>query len=68
MGEKYLTCREIAELLGVRPGTVRTWTSKGRIPFCRLAGGRAVRYRLSDIQQIAAPVNVCGREVTGANA
>lgn len=52
MKEELLTCPQLASLLNVRPSTIRKWTYQRRIPFVRLAGGRAVRYRLSDCEKM----------------
>ena len=44
-----LTRREAAQRLNLKPGTLASWSSQGRGPaFVRL--GRAVRYRLDDLQ------------------
>jgi len=34
---RLLTAREVAERLGVRPGTVYSWISRGVIPHVRLS-------------------------------
>lgn len=52
MNEQLLTCSQLATLLNVRPSTIRKWTFQRRIPCVRLAGGRAVRYRLSDLEKL----------------
>lgn len=41
---------QAAEFLGVKPQTLRAWRSRNtvHIPFFRI--GRAVRYRISDLQ------------------
>lgn len=45
---KLLTADEVAELLGLKLGTVRNMTSRRDLPCVHL-GKRAVRYRLADI-------------------
>ncbi len=50
--EDLLTCPQAARLLQVKSSTIRKWTYQRRIPCVRLAGGRAVRYRLSDLQKL----------------
>ena len=46
---KLLTVLEVAEICGIAPETVRRMTDRGAMPKpVRL--GRAVRYRLSDIE------------------
>ena len=52
MKEQLLTCSQLADLLSVKPATIRKWTYQRRIPCVRLAGGRAVRYRLSDCEKL----------------
>ncbi len=52
MAEVLLRCSELAALLNVRSSTIRKWTYQRRIPCIRLAGGRAVRYRLSDCEKL----------------
>ena len=48
--EPLLLTAQAAEILGIKPGTLDNWRSTKRvqIPFVRV--GRAVRYRLSDLQ------------------
>lgn len=50
--DKLLTCDEAAALLNLKPSTLRAWTSRRRIAFVKLAGGRAVRYRQSDLERL----------------
>ena len=50
--EDLLTCPQVARLLQVKSSTIRKWTYQRRIPCVRLAGGRAVRYRLSDLEKL----------------
>jgi excisionase family DNA binding protein len=45
-----LTDREVAELLVVKPDTVRRWAASGRLPSVRL-GGRLVRFRSDDVER-----------------
>ncbi|HUO04417.1 MAG TPA: helix-turn-helix domain-containing protein [Candidatus Binataceae bacterium] len=45
---KLLTAEEVAELLGLKLGTIRNMTSRRELPCVHL-GKRAVRYRLADI-------------------
>lgn len=51
-GERLLTEREAAQLLGLQPSTLRRWRSvgqPGQPEFCRIGGGRAIRYKLSTL-------------------
>ena len=50
--ENLLTAEAVARLLSVQVSTIRAWTSRRKILFVKLAGGRAVRYRESDIKAI----------------
>ncbi len=43
------TCKELADHLKVSPGTIRVWTSKGKIPVTHV--GRCARYNQVDIEQ-----------------
>jgi excisionase family DNA binding protein len=45
---KLLTADEVADLLGLKLGTIRNMTSRRELPCVHL-GKRAVRYRLADI-------------------
>lgn len=48
--DRLLTETETAEVLGVRPGTMRHWRTTGRVgqpPYVRL--GRQIRFRSSDL-------------------
>lgn len=48
--DRLLSVAHAAHLLGVAKGTLANWRSMGMgPPFIRLNGGRAVRYRLSDL-------------------
>jgi excisionase family DNA binding protein len=47
--EKYLNPAELAQVIGVRPGTIYGWLSKGvAIPHVKIAG--TVRFREKAIQ------------------
>jgi len=51
---RYLTENEAAAVLGVRRGTLANWRLQRRGPaYLRLGGGRAIRYRLSDLTAFA---------------
>jgi excisionase family DNA binding protein len=45
---RFVTARELAELLGVSTETVLRWTRDGKLPGFRMPGG-ALRYRDSDL-------------------
>ena len=50
-GDRLLTEREAAHLLGLQPSTLRRWRSvgqPGQPEFVKIAG-RAIRYRMSDL-------------------
>jgi len=50
--DTFLTSRQLAERFGFEEQTLRVWrcTGRGDLPFIRL-GKKAIRYRLSDIQE-----------------
>jgi excisionase family DNA binding protein len=48
LAAKLLTAEQVADLLGLKLGTIRNMTSGGELPRVRL-GKRAVRYRYLDI-------------------
>ncbi len=48
--EPLLKTEDVARLLGVSPLTIRAWRFQRLLPCVRL--GRAVRYRLEDIEEI----------------
>ena len=41
MDEKWLTVAQVAELLGVKPATVRRWLAEGLLEGVRLPGTRS---------------------------
>jgi len=48
--EKFLNPQQLAEALGVKPGTVYSWLSRGiPIPYVKIAG--TVRFRERAIQE-----------------
>ena len=65
--QRLLTEREAAEMLACSATTLATWRSRHRysLPFVRL-GGRAVRYRLSDVLAFIVSGVVGGKDQGGA--
>jgi excisionase family DNA binding protein len=49
--EKLLTITELAERLGISPGTAYHWLSQGRLPCVRFSS-RCVRFRETDIAKM----------------
>ncbi len=47
MSKEIMTAEEVAELLSVKPKTVRQWVFQKKIPFFHL--GRLLRFRLDSI-------------------
>lgn len=47
-GEKYLTNREVCQLLRIPSRTLQSWRDTGKIPFIRLKG--KILYRESNIK------------------
>lgn len=45
-----LTSEEVSEMLSISPRTLEGWRTSGEGPKYIRIGGRAVRYRLEDIQ------------------
>jgi excisionase family DNA binding protein len=48
--EKLLNTNQLAELLQVKPSTIRAWVFKRKLPFLRV-GARAVRFDPHAIQK-----------------
>ena len=48
--EKYLTAKEVGELLSIKRGTLYIWAARGHIPAIKIAS-RAVRFKLKDIEK-----------------
>jgi predicted DNA-binding transcriptional regulator AlpA len=48
--EKHLTTREVAEMLGLKPITIKLWRVQGKGPRWQRVGSRAIRYALSDVK------------------
>jgi predicted DNA-binding transcriptional regulator AlpA len=51
MHEQVFDQRQAAELLGLSPATLASWRSRGRGPAFLRLGGRAIRYRRSDLER-----------------
>jgi len=49
MPADWLKLSEVAEMLGVHPGTVRSWSNQGALPVHRTKGGHR-RYRRSEVE------------------
>lgn len=50
--DRCVTASEAARLLGLRISTIRRLTWAREIPFIRVTGRRAVRYRLRDLEAL----------------
>lgn len=48
-----LTVTEVAELIGVKPKTVRRWIAQGELPVVRL-NARMLRVRALDVERLIA--------------
>ncbi len=66
--EKLFSPDEAAAYLNVHVKTVRNWIRDGRLPASRLAGQRALRIRLSDLEQLLEPLTPEDLSVTGGEA
>jgi excisionase family DNA binding protein len=51
--DRLLDVHEAAALLAVKPATLYQWAYQRRIPVVKLLG-RALRFRLSDLEQLIA--------------
>ncbi len=51
MEDRLLTCEELADVLKLRPGTIRKLTYQRRIPAVRI-GKRSIRYRLREVERV----------------
>ena len=49
MSGEWLSLSDVADILGVHPGTVRNWSNQGLLPVHRTQGGHR-RYRRSEIE------------------
>ena len=49
--DRLLTVQELAERLGISPGTAYHWLSQGRLPAVRFSK-RCVRFRESEVQKM----------------
>jgi excisionase family DNA binding protein len=52
--KKLLTREQAAEYLGIKPQTLSVWHSTGRYQLPVVKVGRAVRYRMQDLQAFVA--------------
>jgi predicted DNA-binding transcriptional regulator AlpA len=48
--EKLINTQQVAEMLGVKPITVKLWRVKGQGPRWKKVGAKAVRYSVADVQ------------------
>jgi predicted DNA-binding transcriptional regulator AlpA len=54
--DRLLDAKEAAAMLAVKPATLYQWAYQRRLPVVKLFGPRgALRFRLSDIEQLIAP-------------
>lgn len=47
MSNKFLTCKQVAEILQVTEKTLKNWRDNGVLPATKI--GRSIRYNESDI-------------------
>ena len=52
--DKLVRAEGFAERVDVGVPDIRKWVLEGKVPFVRLYGGRTIRFRESDIDQIVA--------------
>ena len=53
-GERTVSVALAARILGVHPNTVRSWTDQGRLPVLRINVRGDRRYRVADLEALAA--------------
>jgi excisionase family DNA binding protein len=59
VADRFLTRRQAAEFLSLSQQTLAVWAMTGKIlPYVKL--GRAVRYRLSDLEELIARQTIGG--------
>jgi len=57
--DALLTRDEAARYLNVQPGTLRVWACERRYPLPFVKVGRAVRYRLEDLDRFIESRTIC---------
>jgi excisionase family DNA binding protein len=55
MADEWLTLDEAAAYLKVSKPTIYRWTSAGQLPFYKLAGTGARRFKRSELDALAIP-------------
>lgn len=53
---EYLTPEQAAQALSIHVQTVRAYVRSGKLPALRLAGERAIRIRLADLEKVLEPL------------
>ena len=54
MTDRLLNAAEVARRLNVSRSTIFAWVYQRRVPFVKLARGRALRFRECDVKRIIA--------------
>lgn len=58
--EAFLTCEQVAQILGVSESTLSTWRRTGRGPIKpAINEARTIRYARADIEHLAGATNEC---------
>jgi excisionase family DNA binding protein len=47
--ERFLTKKDVAKRLGIRPRTVSVWVQQGRLPVYRV--GRYLRFKWNEVEE-----------------
>ncbi|MER7814250.1 hypothetical protein [Streptomyces sp. NPDC096153] len=57
--DAWISTREAAQLLGLKPGTMRARRSEDRetLPYIRVAGGTVVLYQRAAVEKLAEEMN-----------
>lgn len=50
--QTLLTVAEVADLLRMKPATIRAWILRRKISYVKLAAGRSVRIPESEVQRL----------------
>lgn len=48
--QEWFNTKEAADYLRISIGTLRNWTSAGKIPYCKI--GRSNRYKVSELRDL----------------
>ena len=64
-GEEWLSLRQVADMLGMHPATVRLWADRNELPSRRTNGGHR-RFRRTDIEARLRQIQTLTNEILPA--